>query len=90
MDSFGKILRAAREKQKMQQKQLAERIGMVPAYVSRLELGFSLPGNELLLTLCEMFHWDETDMWLLTTVEKMRGSAMQPYVETLLKERRGE
>lgn len=68
--AFKEVLREERKKRGLEQQQVAARLSVVPAYISRMEKGMSHPSDELLVTICREFDLDLTEMVLLVASEK--------------------
>lgn len=63
MESFGNIIRRAREQQGLTQKELAERCGGIsPVYISRIERGERVPRLKLCRLLAKALGLDETEL----------------------------
>lgn len=56
---FGMLLRALRESQKMSQKELAEKAGIAPSYLNKIEKGLRMPSDEILFRLADVLVADE-------------------------------
>lgn len=64
MTPFGEKLRALRESRNLAQKDLAEALGLSPAYLSALEHGHrGLPGPGLIIQICGLLEldWEEAE-----------------------------
>ena len=84
MAEFKDMFRNARTSKQLQQKDLAEMLGVVPAYISRLEKGFSLPSNDLILKLCTILDLDVQGVYLQVILEKTDNKSIRDIISTLI------
>jgi transcriptional regulator with XRE-family HTH domain len=74
------IIRQAREKRGWTQKQLADAIGVTPSFITKLEAGQTLPGNDLCLAMADALGLSLDE--LLEEVENARAETSQHRIRT--------
>jgi len=84
MMPFYLLFREARLRSDIHQRALAVELGVVPAYVSRLEKGFSLPSDTLLVRICRVLELDFFAAWLQITYEKTDCAEVHQAIESLV------
>lgn len=90
MSSFKNMLSSARKEKGIQQKDLAEAMRVVPAYVSRLEKGFSLPSNDLILNICEILEMNVQQVFLQVILEKTETEPLRKIIKGFQASSNGE
>lgn len=73
-------IRQAREKKGWTQKQLADAIGVTPSFITKLEAGQTLPGNDLCLAMADALGLSLDE--LLEEVENARAESSQHRIRT--------
>lgn len=84
MPLFKVIFKEARLKKGLQQKDIAVSLDCVPAYISRLEKGFSLPSNDLMEKVCSLLDLPPEETFLQVLIEKTDNSKLQSILEGVL------
>lgn len=84
MKTFREMFKEARLKKSLQQKDVAELLEVVPAYISRLEKGFSLPSNDLILKICDHLELNVEQVYLQVILEKTDNEDIRRLIEGLL------
>jgi len=84
MMPFYLLFREARLSADIQQRALAAALSVVPAYISRLEKGFSLPSDALLVRICQVLELDFFAAWLQVTSEKTDCAEVHQVIERLI------
>jgi|GEM_PF-3246019 len=74
------LIRQAREKKGWTQKQLADAIGVTPSFITKLEAGQTLPGNDLCLAMADALGLSLDE--LLEEVENARAETSQHRIRT--------
>lgn len=83
MPAFKDILSSARIEKGLQQKDLALALDVVPAYISRLEKGFSLPSNDLILKICHILGMNLQQVYLQVILEKTEIEPLREIIKIL-------
>jgi len=76
----GQLIREGRERAKLTQAELADKIGCTVGYVAHLEHGRSLPSELKLLQLCDALKLDKREAIRTRQLQKASKQA-QPYYE---------
>jgi len=91
MKVFGKIVKLFRKNLYLTQVELAERCGITPEYLSKIENGSKTPSMELMKDICKVIDIPLPLVLLLSIDEKELGKkneedkfVMKPIVETIL------
>lgn len=87
MDSvkqFKDVFREARTAKGLQQKDVAKMLDVVPAYISRLEKGFSLPSNDLILRVCDVLGLKVEEVYLQVMLEKTDNDNIRTIITSLI------
>jgi transcriptional regulator with XRE-family HTH domain len=70
----GDMIKHAREAKQWLQKQLAEKIGVTPGFITKLETGQSRPSYERCVALAEALDLSLDDLWEQVQEEKVEAS----------------
>lgn len=82
---FKQMLVNARTAKELSQNDLAEMLEVVPAYISRLEKGYSLPSNELIPQICATLEVGIEEVFLQVMLEKTEQGAVRDIIKNIQK-----
>jgi len=74
------MIRQSRERKGWTQKQLADAIGVTPSFITKLEAGQTLPGNDLCMAIADALGLSVDE--LLEEVENARAATSQHRIRT--------
>jgi transcriptional regulator with XRE-family HTH domain len=79
--AFGKSLKEAREEAKLSRTQVAESLGVTPAYLSLLENGHNVPSQERLILLENILHVPDGHFFSLLSEQSPTINTRQQHIE---------
>lgn len=72
MSSIGEILKEAREKLGFQQQYVADKVGVTPAYICKLEKGTNPPSNEVCEKLAKVLKLDAQNLRMMAMAARQK------------------
>lgn len=70
--TFGEWVKKERKKLDLSQTDLAEKLGVTPGFISKIQNGVAFPSYELIASLADIFSADQLAVWKMVEAEKLR------------------